>query len=238
MHGAWSTPHNWCDRRCERCPIASNCAVHLACARRRVEHEARGEDPDSSEVMTQDILESLEGAVRMLQQLSREAGIDMHEQLPQPPVTLDAARVHRAGLQVVRALTQLRVPRDLASEALADAVDETLALWSLLVAKAARVLSYTDELDPEVWAQDAEPNLLLMEHVWSSFARVLEQLQRELPEGSIPDEVHEGVEVFDRTLSPLFDGVSRGARRCLEVLITHGVAPSPFCTGKSARRLL
>ncbi|HKP55273.1 MAG TPA: hypothetical protein VJV78_01055 [Polyangiales bacterium] len=237
-YGAWSAPHNWCDRRCERCPIASGCAVHLACSRRRAEHEARGEDPDSSEAMVQDILQSLESAVRTLQQAACEAGVDVHEQLPQPPVALDAVRAHRAGLQVARALTQLRVPVDLASEALADAADETLALWSLLVAKAARVLSYTEEFDPDVWAQDAEPNLLLMEQVRSGFSRHLERLQRELPEGCIPDEVREGVEAFDRLLSPLFDGVSRGARRCLEALIAHGVAPSPFCTEKRAQGLL
>ena len=238
MHGAWSTPHNWCDRRCERCPIALDCAVHLACSQRRAEHEARGEDPDSSEVVAQDILQSLESAFRMLEQISREAGIDIHEQVPQPPVALDAVRVHRAGLQAVRALMQLRVPVELASEALTDAADETFALWSLLVAKAARVLSYAEEFDPDVWAQDTEPNLLLMEHVRSSFSRVLEQLQRELPEGSIPDEVRDGVEVFDRSLSPLFDRVSCSGRRRLEVLISHGVAPSPFCTRKDARRLL
>lgn len=230
MLGAWSTPHNWCDRRCERCPVALDCGVNLACIRRRAEREARGDDPDSSEAMVEDVLESLESAVRQLEPLAGEAGIDVHQRLPQPPVVLDAVRVQRAGDQVVRALMRLRVPDDLASERLADAADEIIALWSLLVVKAARVFSYTAEFDPDVWAQDAEPNLLLMQHVRGGLSRVLEQLQPELPVGSIRDEVQAGVADFDRLLSPLFDGVSRAARRRIEVSTHHGVAPSPFCT--------
>lgn len=232
---SWSTPHNWCDRRCERCPIAPECPVHLACSRRRAEHRARGEDPDSSEVVAEDVRQSLESAVRMLEQLAREAGIDMQQPLPQPPVPLDAVRVQRAGRRVLRALVEWRVPVDLASEALAEAAQESIALWSILVVKAARVFSYSVEFDPETWAMDAEPNLLLMQHVRSSFSRALEELQRGLPQGSIPDEVRDGVSAFDRLLSPLFDGVSRAARRRLEVLMTHGVAPSPFCTQEDAQ---
>jgi hypothetical protein len=153
MHGAWSTPHNWCDRRCERCPVALDCAVHVACRRRCAERVARGEDPDSYEAKAEDVLENLESAVCMLEQMAGEAGIDIHQRLPQPPIALDAVRVQRAGEQVVRALAQVRVPVDLASEALADAADETIALWSLLVVKAVRVFSYTVAFDPDVWAQ-------------------------------------------------------------------------------------
>lgn len=105
-----------------------------------------------------------------------------------------------------------------------------MAQWSLLVAKAARVFSYTVDFDQETWAQDAEPNLLLMQHVRGSFSRLLQKLRRELPEDNLPDDVRDGVDAFDRLLSPLFDAVSGTARRCLEVFIAHGVAPSPFST--------
>ena len=108
--------------------------------------------------------------------------------------------------------------------------DETIARWSLLVAEAARVFSYTVEFDPDTWARDAEPNLLLVQRVRGALSRALDQLQRELrAAGSIPDEVWDGVDSLDRLLSPLFDRVSPSARRYLEVLIANGVAPSPFC---------
>ena len=206
-----------------------DCEVHLVCTRQRAEHIARREDPDSPDVMTADMLHSLESALRMAEQMAHEAGFDIHQPLPSPPVALDAVRVHRAGVQVARALARMLVPVDVASEALTDAAGQAIALWSLLVAKAARVFSYTVEFDPDLWSQDAEPNLLLMQHVRCTFSGVLEQLRGELPEGSIPGEVQAGVDASDRLLMPLSDRVSAAARQRLEVFITHGVAPSPFC---------
>lgn len=133
MRRVWSTPHNWCDRRCERCPVASDCDVHRSEITRRAEYEARGENPNNPTAVAEDVLQSLQSAVGMLEQMAREAGIDIDEQLPQPPVSLNTARVQRAGKEVLRALTQLRVPVDLASEVLAHAAYETVELgrsWS------------------------------------------------------------------------------------------------------------
>ena len=170
MNGMWSTPHNWCDRRCDRCRLALDCEVNLACIRRRAEHEVRGEDPDSPETMAEDLQHTLESAVHMVEQLAREAEIDLSEPLPLPPVAGGAVCVQRAGEQVLRALAKLQAPLAGASEAQADAAEETIAQWSLLVAKAARIFSYTLEFDPDTWAQDAEPNLLLM-HMFGAAPR-------------------------------------------------------------------
>ena len=225
---AWSPPHNWCDRRCERCPIASTCGVHVACTRRRAERVARGDDPDSPEAILEGVVRTLESAVRMAEQMGREAGIEIERPLAQPPVVLDGVRVQRVGERVARALAQVHAPADATSEPLAEAADETIALWSLLVAKAARVFSYTVDFDPDIWARDAEPNLLLIQRVRDALSCAFDQLQREWRAGSIPDDVWDGVEHLDRLLSPLFDCVNPSAQLYLEVLIAQGLAPSPF----------
>ena len=57
----------------------------------------------------------------MAEQMASEAGIELDRPLPQPPVALDSVRVRRVGEQVARALAQVSVPADDASEPLVEA---------------------------------------------------------------------------------------------------------------------
>ena len=55
----FSTPFNWCDRRCERCLLADQCPLYLRDRQRRWVHEARGEDPDAMSVIMSDVEDEL-----------------------------------------------------------------------------------------------------------------------------------------------------------------------------------
>jgi hypothetical protein len=76
-----SACHNWCDRRCERCPLWRECPVST-----------------SQITMT----EALEQAVTMIEQVCRDEGIDTDALPPPPPPGPTELALQRAALEWAR----------------------------------------------------------------------------------------------------------------------------------------
>src|SRR5687768_7286215 len=102
LRDVFSAPFNWCDRRCERCPLAGECPIQRRELQRRWVHEARGRDPDDPAVIAEDMQETLESTVRMVEEIAAEEGIDLTAPLPARPIVLDARRLERASVTVVK----------------------------------------------------------------------------------------------------------------------------------------
>jgi hypothetical protein len=71
-----AAPHNWCDRRCERCPLSASCPIPALPDR----------EPE----------EILGDAVDLLEAICRERGIDSAA-VPPPPESIDARVLREAG---------------------------------------------------------------------------------------------------------------------------------------------
>jgi len=72
-----AAPHNWCDRRCERCPLSTSCPI------------PGGADHEPEEI--------LRDAVDLLEAICRERGIDPTAPPPPPPESIDARVLREAG---------------------------------------------------------------------------------------------------------------------------------------------
>lgn len=74
---ALSAPHNWCDRRCERCPLSTRCSI-----------------PDMPD---RDPEEILADAVDLLEAMRRELGIDPAASPAPQAESIDARILREAG---------------------------------------------------------------------------------------------------------------------------------------------
>lgn len=72
-----AAPHNWCDRRCERCPLSTSCPI--PCMPDREPEEILGD------------------AVNVLEASCRERGIDPDALPPPQPESIDARVLREAG---------------------------------------------------------------------------------------------------------------------------------------------
>ena len=217
-------PYNWCDRICERCVLEDSCDLARRDAQLRWRAEAAGRDPDDWGVVMEQASSELGRALEMLQEAAAEDGIDLDAPLPTPVVVLEAERMHRTGMRVVKCLVAYQ-PQD---EAQAEAVADCMPLASKLAAKVARISSYVseEEREREVWALDGMPNMLLIEHVRERLRPALEAAEPSAPpDGSALNVLG----ALDAQLAPLIAAVSAEARAALAALIEQGAAPSPFC---------
>lgn len=73
--------YNYCDRWCERCPLANKCLVYAKDHKRLLEHRKKGENPYDWKIVMQDVGESFKEAIQMLHKIADEQGIDL-EALP------------------------------------------------------------------------------------------------------------------------------------------------------------
>jgi hypothetical protein len=71
-----AAPHNWCDRRCERCPLSTSCPI-----------------PGLTDREPEEILGEVVG---LLEEICRARGIDPAAP-PQPPESIDARVLREAG---------------------------------------------------------------------------------------------------------------------------------------------
>ena len=209
-------PSNWCDRRCERCPLADGCALHLRERQRRWVHEARGQDPDDPAVGMDDLVNDLERALELLREAAQEEGLDPDDvSMPESPVVLDAVRLQKLGTLIAAALHDEDAVR---------AVATTVAI------KTARISSYlTLREEPGSnadagWDDDVAPNLLLIERLRGEVAGWLE-VHPELP----LEDARQALVDLDRIVDPLLARVDAAARARLAGLIERRGAPSPFC---------
>lgn len=245
----FSKPYNWCDRRCERCPLHDRCQLVLREKQLRWQDEARGIDPDAPGREWVHLATELERALKLAEDAAREEGIDLDAPVPPQVVDLKAERLQRAAMRVVVCL-KIEDHDDVAR---IDALHEAVMLTMKLTAKLARVGGYMRE-GSGVWSFDGEPNLLLVEHVAADLRRELERLQLApdspvaAPALMLPARAQaqakaralagaqaqaaaalEALDALDALLAPLLADLSAAARTELAALIDAGEAPSPFC---------
>lgn len=219
----FSAPYNWCDRNCERCPVAGECKVYLRDRQRRWAHEARGIDPDDIEVVMADVTADLTLSIQLLQEAAEKEGIDLSEPLPARPVGLAAERLRRTSLHLVSCLAKLQTTQHVDDDDAAELVSSS----SLFAVKIARVAGYIEDggRENEIWACDATPNLILLERLRSRFGAALAKL----PADARNDEgVTKTLAELDRLLAPLFADIDPALRAELARLEASGRAPSPF----------
>lgn len=226
--------HSWCDRRCERCPLATGrCAVARREAQRRWVRTARGEDPDDPAIQFADVLLELERAAQLVERAAREQGIDPSEPPePEPVVSLTARRLQKLGQSFASAVRKSvdRLP-DVSEPDAREVAHEAL----LVATKCARLVGYFDPLgapciDDDCFEYDAAPNLLLFEE--------LERRLKERIPALFPDELARALSArlaeVSALVEPLRAGVSDEARAELAAMIERGEAPSPFLVREPA----
>lgn len=213
----FSSTHNWCDRRCEHCPITEDCSLFRREQGQRWAHEARGVDPDAPETMAADWAASLETVKRLLDEDLAEAGIDLRARPPVAPlVRLDGPRLQAVSLELARLVAKDPAPLRAAVTLLVMKVARIAGLLSR-VPLPEDVLA-TDE-DASSWLTDGAPNLFLLELVRRDVAGLLGE------RGNL-----EGLSLLtklDHMLDPL-TALFAPYRPVLDAMIREGKAPSPF----------
>jgi hypothetical protein len=223
--------YNWCDSRCERCPLRSDCPVAIREAQRRWVHEARGEDPDDWAVIMKDVEEELGRALQLLVEMAERDGADLDDDSDAPPPSLASRRLSQSGLDFVVAVRDALAT--IGGEPTEREVDEgaELVLLSAIIARKTARLSSAFEADPqpleerEVWRGDWVPNVILVTRVLGT-ARAA--VRRFFDVAETRARVEAPLDVIERTLAPLTERVPPEARRTLETMIADGTAPSPF----------
>lgn len=220
MAAAFNPPSEWCDRRCERCPLAEGCAVFIRDRGRRWAHEMRGVDPDDSDVLFDDMMSDLASTQAMLEDYAEEEGIDLDAPLPETPVVLEAVRLNAAAKTLAMVIGPAQG-------------DPLSGLVLLLVGKVARIASFLEQRalvpedeGPSIWDLDAAPNLFLLEHLRRELAGLLGMRGRMDALAALAQ--------LDQLLDPLTADVEQH-RPAFEALVREGAAPSPFVVVEHAQ---
>ena len=202
-----SSPHNWCDRLCERCPLATTCPIGVS------ELDPTTEQADLGEIIAD--------GQRMLDEALREEGIDPDDVGPPPPPSAEAAALTRFAAELAKAVG--RILRKAPAHADPEVVSELGSGVRMIAGKCARLATYIDD-PPEDFDRDAAPNLLLLEVIGARVRAGLDALF---------DDEHRPA--FDAILaelgtrqSPLHHQVSSAVRAELARRIERGEAPTPF----------
>ena len=225
---AFSTPFNWCDSRCQHCPLMLECPLCRKLEQKRWVHEARGENWDDPGVVMQDISQELASVMETIRLLAIQQGIDLAAPLPRPLIALDEVRLRKAGLELSVALAALTQSPEYTKQS--QAIDDAVAAGITLTLKAARIGAYLADRSSDIWNVDAVPNLLLVERVLTQLTNALSQIDDEGFDKPTLEAIRKATSNINRTLSPLIVAIGRPPRLLLEALVARGAAPSPFCT--------
>lgn len=228
--------YNWCDSRCERCPLRPNCPVAIREAQRRWVHQARGEDPDDWAVVMKDVGEELERAMKLLVEMAERDGVDLSDESDEPPASLASRRLSQSGLDFVVAVRDaLAAIGDEPTEREVDEGAELVLLSAIIARKTAR-LANAFEPDPqpleerEVWRCDWVPNVLL---ITRELGTARAAVRRFFEAAELRASVEAPLDVIERMLAPLVARIPPEARTTLETMLAEGTAPSPFSTVES-----
>ena len=222
----FSPPHNWCDHRCQRCPIA-DCPVRLGVMQHDWSHRVRVEGPHSTHIGIEEVLHDFCNVMNADGNHCARAGVASKHQEPDNPKServaqrlSETARLFFAGVQ------------DAVKPSAASDSDETVVQWrsvltmaSLLRIKAAGLTAYWNN---DGWDSDALPNLLLLNATACDLEGPL-QLLRETVSTEIWTRLDARYQRLRDALSDLLiDAVA--AQELLDRLVQQQQAPSPFCT--------
>lgn len=227
-------PYTWCDRACERCPLADACPVWHSARTTNRAHEERGEDPNDPHVVMGDIEETLRESLAMLEQIYREEGLDPDAPVEPPPRNPVAERLDAEAMALGLALHDvLESPagrRAAARKGGGAAAEEISRAVLLFPGKVGRLGAYLEShgrsFEPEI-AGNAAATFALLEHLDRTLGQALAILG--VRSGLEAHALRRAHARLWRLLAPLRDGLPPEPRRALDALIAQGKAPSPFC---------
>ena len=80
-HFEKSTPYNYCDRWCERCPQEKrdNCTLYKEDFDANIQHIIKGEDPNDLKVVFEDVRKNFEKTASLISEWVKEKNIDLSE---------------------------------------------------------------------------------------------------------------------------------------------------------------
>lgn len=223
MDDAFGSPFNWCDRRCERCPISSSCPIWKRERQLEWLHTQRGEDPHDPAVVARDFEAELHLTIRTIEDIAKEEGISLDD-VPLPsdePIALAPRRLDLAGRRFFEAWCETFM------EGRAPVTEDAMEAATKLAMKAGRLSSYDGPDDP-VWSMDAVPNLLLVERLLPLVNEAVAQASGYLEAESLSRLEHAEAELH-REFTRLLAEVQSESREGLQRLVQEGRAPSPFC---------
>lgn len=204
----FSEPHNWCDRRCQRCPLASECGVPRLELQQRASHEARGEEWDPLDAAVDEMCSSLTATIA---ELAPPDGDGSDEARPASP---EARRLRDAAFDLMQAFAGAPRPelRSFAAAVIASTKVMRISTYLLMGASGS-----------EVWRTDAVPNLLLLDRAKAELRRSLVGRRDRASRKAVG-----ALDVLDEILAPLVAAIGPEPRRALRSLEDRGRAPSPF----------
>jgi hypothetical protein len=225
-------PSDWCDSRCERCPMLPGCAIGQTMARRRAA-QARGEGdaPEDWRAIVEDLERSCEQSLELLAEACEREGIELagpHSEQPKPAI-LEAAQ--RLGDELAASAMVLA---DFALAAGAPHDDEDLAMLiagsALVAVKTTRIAwdsadePRADDQRPQSWAAI----VLLIEHTSQRVLDAASRLARSTPP-AVWTRFDAARREHEQLWLPWLAHVSEEARVTVAALVNAGHAPSPFC---------
>jgi len=213
-----ASPYNFCDRRCERCPLTGSCAVAVRERRRDWALRARGIDPDDPEVVTAEMASELDLAVAIIEDegFTSDPG-------PPPPEPIELARASRRSRAWAMTMSVLAKQVRGAGEGARALELELLSI--LLGPKVIRVLAGGEE----AFEVDGAPTLLVIEKLIEHIEATLREVESVLgPHGDLVLERQQRAELLALVVHRRSD-VPPGLRDRMGALIASQRAPSPFC---------
>ncbi|MEM9195887.1 MAG: hypothetical protein AAGF12_42365 [Myxococcota bacterium] len=228
----FTSEYNWCDSRCERCPLEKTCAHAKMESQRRWAHTMRGIDPDDPDVVIADLNRQLEATLTYLQEEFKEelAEEDPRESMPVSLLEKRLRLLSKAHTVALRDLVEGLSEEELR---VSDAQVGTIISGSLLVgSKIGRLGAYlTPEGEPvrtPGWDADAVPNLLLLERVDKGLRTAVRELSALAPTADAESYWSARERLF-AIVDQWYERVPDVAREALKQRIDARTAPSPFC---------
>jgi len=227
MNNPFSPPYNWCDRRCERCPLANECDVYRRSQAIRQRCWLQGDDPDELSTAMREVNRSLLEALALAYQIAIEEGYSPDE-LPDeaPPPSPAAIALQQVVFDYANAVQRLlsALPDGASARALAeDALASALVVCTKVARCSSPILDL--DLDDEIWELDVVPNLLAIEHLDAQIAEAVRAVGVTAERAEF-DAIRAALL---RALEGRFARIPPARRLDLARLIALGRAPSPFC---------
>ena len=216
-------PWNWCDRRCERCPLAIDCEVNVRVEEKKRDAERRGLDPDDPSVAMKMVADSFREAIELLAAALPEVEEEELEELSLEP-SREGTELYEAGLRYVQAVDGLCAESSANETGLAA---EARLVSMIMVGKAARLMHALPIERDAIGREDSVLTLLLINHLERQAAALVMALGAEKVSRLF------GFRRARRELRRLLDlhlaAVDRSEEAFLARMVAAGRAPSPFC---------
>jgi hypothetical protein len=217
-----SAPYNWCDARCDRCPLSASCPVHNFDDPRRSWVAGEQSDPEVNRAVALATAHAL--AAREV-----PAFEDGERARPEPAASVRLRHVCRAyAFAVLAAREALIAERADGGVERAELAPDHLRADAMLVAvKGSRLACHLSRAGGlhEAALVDGAPNLLLIERL---VAAIDARLPTEIGAKGCAESYREARDDLRRALQPMLRALPSRYREELQLRMLTGSAPSPF----------